>query len=321
MTGALLALAIVATQDPTVLELQKEAEALRPLAKTELGRAFIRSAERLKAPTVRLIFRDRPKGMWYSEVEAKALPADQLAKLEKVEAGPSLYYTTKYGTPLAYIRAMDLLGEAGMTSLKGRRVADFGYGGIGQLRLFAGMGAEAIGIDVDPFLPALYSLAEDKGPYANGKVGFVHGQWPADSRVRREVGAGYDLFLSKNTLKNGYLNPARPVDPRMLVQLGVSQDAFLKAVYSALNPGGYLLIYNLSPAPSKPDEPYKPWTDGTSPFSEAQYRAAGFQVIRFNFIDDALARAMGKAIGWNTGPQAMDLENDLFAHVVLCRKP
>jgi len=29
-------------------------------------------------------------------------------------------------------------------------VADFGHGSIGQLRLFAELGAEAVGIDVDP---------------------------------------------------------------------------------------------------------------------------------------------------------------------------
>jgi hypothetical protein len=82
-----------------------------------------------------------------------------------------------------------------------------------------------------------------------------------------------------------------------------------------------VLIYNLSPAPSKPGEAYKPWADGKSPFSAAQWKAAGFKVLAFDRNDDEAARAMGHALGWDRGPNPMDLTGDLFTHYTLVEKP
>ena len=62
------------------------------------------------------------------------------------------------------------------------------------------------------------------------------------------AGGSYDLFLSKNTLKRGYIQPEKKVDRRLLVDLGADDPAFLKAVAKALKPGGWLVIDNLSPA-------------------------------------------------------------------------
>jgi hypothetical protein len=82
-----------------------------------------------------------------------------------------------YGSPLAYLLPLERLDAAGFGDLRGKRVADFGHGGIGQLRLFAEMGAEAVGIDVDTVQPVLYAEPGDQGPF--GKVGesvkLVHG--------------------------------------------------------------------------------------------------------------------------------------------------
>src|SRR6516164_10276802 len=90
-----------------------------------------------------------------------------------------------YGSPLAYLLPLERLDATGFGDLRGKRVADFGHGGIGQLRLFAAMGAEAVGIDVDPVQPVLYAAPADQGPLGNagGSVKLVHGRFPADSRV------------------------------------------------------------------------------------------------------------------------------------------
>lgn len=47
----------------------------------------------------------------------------------------------------------------------------------------------------------------------------------------------------------------------------------------------------------------------------------GFQVLVFDVDDSVSARAMGRALGWHEGSQPMDLENNLFAHYTLVRKP
>ncbi len=222
-------------------------------------------------------------------------------------------------------RALELLAGNGMDAVAGKRVADFGCGMIGQLQLLALIGADATGIDVDPVLRALYAEPGDQSVVKQSgnraRVRLAIGQWPAEARMRAEVGEGYDLFLSKNTLKNGYLHPAEKVDPRMLVHLGVSDSAYVAEVHRALRPGGRVLIYNLCPAPAAPGKTYIPWADGRCPFPESMWRAAGFRVVAFDRDDSPAARAMGHALGWNRGGSPMNLETDLFATWSLFEKP
>jgi hypothetical protein len=258
---------------------------------------------------------------WLGPAAFEKLPAADRPAWAPVRVGEATYQGLSYGSPLAYLLPLDRLAKAG-GDLRGKKVADFGHGGIGQLRLFAELGAEAVGIDVDPLQPVLYSQPGDQGPVgrAGGSVRLVHGRFPADPKVAKAVGGGYDVFLSKNTLKNGYIHPAEKVDPRFLVDLGADDRAFLKAVAAALKPGGWLVIYNLSPAPNAPGKPYRPMADGRCPFSPADLAAAGFETVARDDPDDAAARAVGAALGWDKPPASMKLEADLFALVTLARK-
>jgi len=95
-------------------------------------------------------------------------------------------------------------------------------------------------------------------------------------------------------------------------------ETFVRAMFDLLKPGGFALIYNLCPAPSQEGEPYKPWSDGRSPFARALYEKTGFSVVAFDADDTPAARAMGRALGW---AEQMDLEKDLFATYTLLRKP
>jgi hypothetical protein len=97
--------------------------------------------------------------------------------------------------------------------------------------------------------------------------------------------------------------------------------AFLQVLHDALKPGGYVLIYNLGPAPSPRGRPYKPMADIRTPFSRADWEAAGFRVETFDRDDTAAGRAMAAVLGWDKGPGAIDLEKDLFATYTLVRRP
>src|SRR5262249_8136439 len=144
---------------------------------------------------------------------------------------------------------------------------------------------------------------------AAGRVTFVTGHWPGQAEVRKAAGEKFDVITSKNTLKNGYIHPAQQVDPRMLVHLEVSDDEFVKAVFKSLKPGGWFMIYNVCPAPSPPDKPYKPWSDGHCPFSREMLEKAGFQVVEFDRDDSPVIRELGRAFGWDKGESPMDLQN------------
>ena len=225
-----------------VRELEAEARALAPLVKTKLARDFLAAVPKLPGVSPRTVYRDSARTHAWSAREAAALPDSVRAKLVPRTLDETFYYDTRYGSPLAYVRALEILGLHGVRSLRGARVADFGCGMLGQLRLLAENGAEAVGIDVDPLLPALYSEPRDQGTIGSGSVKLATGQWPASESMVRDVGLGFDLFLSKNTLKNGYLHPAEPVDARMLVHLGVTDSEFVAALARHVKRGGRVLI-------------------------------------------------------------------------------
>jgi SAM-dependent methyltransferase len=270
-----------------VSQLSARVEAATPLVKSDWVKSWMATLAKLPPIEARTI-----------QVGDREIVADE-----------ELFYTTRYGTPLAYARAFDLACEHGFQPGLGTRVLDFGYGGIGHLRMLALTGCDAHGVDISPLLKALY--ADASGPLGSGQVRIFDGRFPAEAELVDKIGANFDLVISKNTLKRGYIHPSRELpDIKMSIQLGVSDATFLDHIRRILRPGGMFLIYNLCPPKSSPEEPYVPWAEGESPFTRDQFAEAGLEVVCFDVQDDAMARAFGQALGWD---EDMDLEKDLFA--------
>jgi len=306
--------------------IRAQAIAVVPLVTTDLAKNFLAAADDLPAIPKRPLYVNPDTKRYYSEARANSLPRAERAKLKPVAADEQLYYTTKYGTPLAYARPLEILAKSGFNDAAGKRILDYGYGTIGHLRLLALLGADATGVDVDPLLAELYGDPTDQGAVksrtgTDGRVTLIHGRWPSESDAYRKVGDGYDLIISKNTLKNGYLHPAQKVDKRMLIDLGCPDLRFVMGLYAALKPGGRVLIYNICPAPTPPGPKYKPWSDGRCPFPKKMWEETGFRVIEFDKDDTAAVQAMARAFGWDKGQGAMDVDHDLVAHYTLVEKP
>ncbi len=307
--------------------LRAEAVQLEPFVHSVLAKQFLAAVPDLPAiPGLRVVHYSRETREAMSAAEAQQQEPEALAGYERRELDERFYYYTRYGTPLAAVRALDLVGAAGLSRVDDKKVLDFGFGSIGQLRLLASLGATVTGIEVDRMLEKLYAEAGDTGPIAKsksasagdpGQLRLLFGKFPADSKIVDAAGKEYSLFVSKNTLKRGYVHPERQADPRQLVHLEVDDATFVQAVHALLVPGGFMLIYNLSPAPSKPEEPYKPWSDGRSPFARTTFEAAGFQVLAFDQDDSPAARQMGKLLGWDAD---MNLDTDLFGTYTLVQK-
>ncbi len=103
------------------------------------------------------------------------------------------------------------------------------------------------------------------------------------------------------------------------MNLGVDDEAFLRAVYRTLRAGGLFVVYNLSPAQNPPDKPYLPWADGRFPFDRELVERVGFEILAFDADDSPAARELGGLLEWDkTG---MDLKNGLFAHYTVLRRP
>lgn len=312
--------------ESATVRMRKAARRLEPLVTSELAKEFLAATAQLPSIAPRTIYRDAEKQTFLSHAEAERLDEVARKRLTPVPITEDRYYDTKYGSPLAYVRALDIVGQAGLKNVPGKKILDFGYGTVGHLRLLASLGAEVVGVDVDPFLKALYSEPGDTGRVkgesgSDGKITLLNGRFPAEETIKAQVGGGYDLILSKNTLKRGYIHPEREVDKRLLVDLGVDDETFARALFAALKPGGRVLIYNLYPAQSPPDQPYKPWADGRCPFPVALWEKVGFKVKAFDQKDTQNAHALGRALEWDKGQGAMDFEKDLFALYTLVEKP
>ena len=302
-----------------------EAERVEALVECKGTKAFLKSTRALPEIGLRSVLYDsKTREAVSTEEHARLAPEEQARFLPTAYDG-DFYYSTRYGTPIAYARALEVVGMlAGKPAddvLSGKRILDFGYGGIGHLRMLASLGCDAVGIEVDPLL-RVYYVPSDQGTIpgvnggAAGRLTLVHGHWPGDAAVQRAVGGGYDLVLSKNVLKKGYVRPSQKVDPRMLVDLGVPPDQFLAEVARALKPGGIFAIYNLCPA--QRSDRYIPWAYGESPFTKEEFAAAGFELLAFDVDDRAQAQELGWALEWDK--QGQDVENDLFAWYTVARR-
>ena len=312
-------------QETSITErLKAEAENLKPLVESRLALGYLAAvADLAEVSETRVVLYNKTTRAALTQAEAGTKTHEELEGFQQLELDPTFYYTTRYGSPLAYVCALDIAAKAGFETADGARIADFGFGGVGTLRLLAGMGAEALGIDVDPLLMALYSEPGDRGrvPRAraagsgqNGKVQMVFGRFPG---IADEVGKGFDLFISKNTLKRGYLHPPPTYERGALIDLGCDDETWLGFVRGLLKPGGLFLIYNLAPAQSQDPASFIPWADGRAPFEKELFERMGFEVLAYDVDQTEKAHAVAKALGWE---KDMDIENDLFALYTLVRK-
>ena len=195
------------------------------------------------------------------------------------------YYEADTSDPLHYAFPLDVLAAHGVDVHAGMRVLDFGYGSIGHLELLAREGVDASGIEVKHKLEALYAQQGDR------RVHLFSGHYPAEPQLVAKVGGGYDVITSKNVLKKGYIHPDRPADDAHLIHLGVDDPTFLRAFHDALAPRGRFLIYNIF-VPIPADQPFKPMSDGRSPFPREAWEAAGFEVEAIDQSDTAHLRTV-----------------------------
>lgn len=301
--------------EPRVLDVMKaEAKAYAPLVKAPWVKQFMTALTTLPAHPPRVFFHTADKSQYFTEAEAAAD-----AGLTRREVDDEIYYG-RITEPMGYARALDVLAAQGF-SPKGKKVVDYGYGNIGQLKALQSLGATVHGIEVDALLPLLYAKEQSRTLVTH------HGFFPTDAAMLKALGTGYDLFISKNTLKKGYIHPERALteaQEKRQIKLGVSDEKYVSTVFDLLAPGGFFYLYNICPAEPPEGEPFIPWSDGRSPFTRETYEQAGFQVLAFDVDDSADLRKMAKAFGWDLpsgGDPGTDLEKNLFAKYTLLKKP
>ncbi|MGH7133312.1 MAG: hypothetical protein ACREJO_15370 [Phycisphaerales bacterium] len=307
--------------------LKEESGKLMELCRTPLAKSFLRAVGGLPEPKPRTVWRTKDKSKAYSQKEYDKLSAEEKRDLTRRDCTPEFFYYTGYGCPLIYSRPLEVLSEKMGADWRPARVLDFGYGSIAHLRLMVSLGMDIHGIEVELVLRALYSEAGDTGQIEGamqrpgGRLTLHDGHWPGDAALKKAVGGGYDLIVSKNTLKLSYIHPEREVDEKYLVKLGVDDETFVRALHGALNPSGVVLIYNIAPAQNPPGQPYLAHANGHCPFPRELLEKVGFQVIAFDENDSEAIHKVWLKLGLlGKDEKAEDLPKNLFAHYTLLRK-
>ena len=137
-----------------VLELRADAEDLRAMVNEPWILRFLAATEQLSPVPPRTLMVDAERKAAYTRKEAAELPAAEQAGLRKETFDDTYYFTTRFGTPLAYVRPFQVLAGAGLADVKGKKVLDFGHGMITQLQLLARIGADVVGMSTIPELIA-----------------------------------------------------------------------------------------------------------------------------------------------------------------------
>ncbi|MFI4898281.1 MAG: hypothetical protein ACIARR_10695 [Phycisphaerales bacterium JB059] len=310
-----------------VRRFEMEAEGLLPLMTSEATKEFLDQVSLLHNVPIRRIFvRQGPVPEAVAEAEFHMLPEEIKDALRPVEIDTTKYYQTIYGSPLAYARPLDLVAaHAGWESFENKKILDFGYGQVGQLRMLAQCGADVTGIEASSMIAAMYTLPGDTGEFTGttdktGRLSLYQGYWPAGKFARENVGTGYDLIMARNVLRKGPMDLENPdVRPELRVRLRVTPELFIARMNEALNMGGYAIVYNIGGAGPELWDQF-PASDFSCPFTREQWEAAGFEVIADNTMDSEPMRAVGKAIFLDRGPNGISLETQMYAAYTLVKK-
>ncbi|MFT3842249.1 MAG: hypothetical protein QM723_34990 [Myxococcaceae bacterium] len=288
------------TPEPVLAQIKRIAKKAETAPKSPWVKAFMKSAQQLPAPPKMTVWHSADRKTWLSDADAKL--NHKQSDFVQTDVDEELYYS-RIADPLGYMRPLDVLAEQGFDP-KGKKVLDLGYGSIGQLKMLASVGAKVTGIEVHPALPLIYS--GEKG------VNIVHGYFGQDPTVAKAAGTGFDLWMSKNTLKKGYVHPDKGTGQ---IDLG-PDDAALAQIHEMLKKGGLFYIYNFGPAP-KPDVPM---SDIRCPWSKEQLEKAGFEVLAFDVDDTVKGREAAKLMEWDVGPDGFDVDHDLMSSYTLARR-
>ena len=303
---------------PGTIALARDAAAIKPQLKQPATLEFLRGADTLTPQFSRVVYTDTKARRSISPAQYEALKGDERAAFAATTYDENFYFATYYGSPLAYARAVEIAAASGIASLNNTRILDIGYGAIGGPRMLAGAGAQVSAIDVDSLLSVLYRETSDQGSIngfdgRKGSLALFDGVFAGNTTLTRSIGKDYNLIITKNTMKRGFMKPES--EKKALVSFDASDEVLLDTIYDTLAPGGVFLIYNITGALN----PAKPSTDGRSPFTAEQFTKANLKVLAIDTNDDSAVRAMGKALGWDK--QMGDLDQNLFALYTVVQRP
>ena len=186
-----------------------------------------------------------------------------------------------------------VLGACGLKGWQKQRVFELGCGDAEFLSVIHSEGAEGVGVEkaTAPATAFEPTLTIHRGALA---------QFETDALA--------DVFVSRNTLKRGFVRPVDGASPRF--SLGSSVLEALTAIADKTREGGLFCIYNVSPTDAA--LAHEAHADGHCPFTRQELAAAGFDVL----LHDADATSLTTAVARELATPA--LASGVRALVTVC---
>jgi hypothetical protein len=260
------------------------------VAETPFVKKFLAAASTLPSIPSRTVYHDEKKTRFYTKAQYDALAANDKNGLVAQVLDEEYYYNTKYGSPLSYYRALDVLVQHGAKLAPGARFLDFGYGYVGHLRLLATLGRR----DGRVYPRARCSTASLRSGPMQGDVRGASASSTASSQDPK-VAAPWAGLRRRDLEERAEEGPYPRSRGRCSITWSrwVPRTRSLARFFDTVKPGGFFLICS-SARRRAPDKPFVPWSDGRSPWAKEQYEAAGFKVVEINHDD------FKPSIGWLT---------------------
>lgn len=188
---------------------------------------------------------------------------------------PLLTTTTRAGW---YVDCALLLERLGVQTWADQRVLDIGAADGAFLEAIASAGAEASGLEKASIQ---VSAAETRGVFRmfRGDTAQIDGET-------------FDLIVSRNTLKKGFI---RPDTGSPMIRLGATIEQTLSSISNAMQEDALFCIFNVSPTDQASAS--QPHADGRCPFTVAELEHHGFEVLLFDENLTALTKACARAVG------------------------
>lgn len=262
------------TQDPTrdsSVALASEADRIRPMIRTETGRALLEAAKHLPDPYRRWVWISQSRQRVFSQAEFDQLDDQARIGLLLSSIPEQTYYEGLGGAwGLAIARPVDL-AVAGTAledpaALEGASVLVVGIDTVLPARLLASLGANADGVLSTKLAEFIYRAPRDTGEVDNilggqpGRITLAGGVWPRNGLPDGEgwslngqpveLAEQYDLIIVVNSfVRNLQEVPGtRQVGRRApnIPGVGVEPSEIPAQLAGALKPGGRAIIYNFA---------------------------------------------------------------------------
>ncbi len=141
----------------------------------------------------------------------------------------------------------------------------------------------------------------------------LYGYFPQDAALVKKIGTGVDVFMSKNTLKRGYVHPDAETKAKPRIDLGMRDEDAVRMVFGLLKPGACSSSTTLARLQRRLGNRSYRGAMGAAPSPAT--RTSTPAVLAYDVDDSKMGRAVAKTLEWGSDAET------IHATLTLVRRP